>query len=179
VDLVVFGRRAGKHIADYVKHADFLPLGKEVGDAARGILARLGEAGEGPDPDRIRGRMQEVMMRDVGIYRRGREMAAAAETLKELRRHYQAVRLRDTSRAFNTHLLEILELENLLDLAYLSSVCALNRTESRGSHAREDRPDRDDENWLRHTLARLEGEEVKIGYKSVDTSVWPPKPRTY
>ncbi|MEW5900109.1 MAG: succinate dehydrogenase flavoprotein subunit [Acidobacteriota bacterium] len=179
VDLVVFGRRAGQHIAEFVKRADIPPLRRDAADSALSLLDRLRERKKGPDPERIRAKMQDVMTRQVGIYRREKDMAEAVGILRDLRREYQDVRLQDTSRAFNTHMLEILELGNLLDLAYITAVCAFNRTETRGAHAREDYPARDDGSWLKHTLARLEGEEVKIGHKPVDTSVWPPKPRQY
>ena len=68
---------------------------------------------------------------------------------------------------------------NLLDLSLITAASALNRQESRGAHSREDFPERDDENWLKHTLAYLEGDTVRFDYKPVDTSIWEPKPRTY
>jgi succinate dehydrogenase / fumarate reductase flavoprotein subunit len=89
------------------------------------------------------------------------------------------VRVQDTGGTFNTDLLEMIELGNLLDLSLITAVSAENRKESRGAHAREDFPERDDENWLRHTLAVLERDDVKIDSKEVDTSRWEPKPRVY
>jgi succinate dehydrogenase / fumarate reductase flavoprotein subunit len=83
------------------------------------------------------------------------------------------------SNAFNTHLLDILELGNLLDLAYVTAFSALNRKESRGAHSREDYPKRNDDKWLKHTLAWLEEDNIKIDYKTVDISRWKPKPRIY
>ena len=76
-------------------------------------------------------------------------------------------------------LLDVLELGNLLDLALITARCAQNRTESRGAHARDDFPERDDCNWLKHTLAWLDAGTVRISYKPVDVSVWAPKPRAY
>jgi succinate dehydrogenase / fumarate reductase flavoprotein subunit len=101
------------------------------------------------------------------------------DKLKELRDQYKNISVQDSSRSFNSHLLEILELGNLLDLAYLTTASALNRKESRGAHAREDYPERDDANWLKHTLTWLIQDEVKIGSKPVDISRWKPKPRKY
>ncbi|MGD9346842.1 MAG: succinate dehydrogenase/fumarate reductase flavoprotein subunit, partial [Candidatus Aminicenantes bacterium] len=98
---------------------------------------------------------------------------------KEMRQAYKNVRANDASKAFNTQVLEVLELGHLLDLAYMATACALNRTESRGAHAREDYPKRDDQKWLKHTLAWLEGDTIRLDYKNVDLSHWPPKPRKY
>jgi succinate dehydrogenase / fumarate reductase flavoprotein subunit len=179
VDLVVFGRRAGQHLAGFVAQADLpeLPAGAADHTAAR--LARLKDGESGPPPEQLRERMQDVMTSKVGIYRNGTDMGAAVEVLKGLREAFQDVRCPDSSTAFNTGLLEVLELGHLLDNAYITAVCALNRQESRGAHAREDFPERDDANWLKHTLARLEGDAVSIDTKPVDISRWEPKPRKY
>jgi succinate dehydrogenase / fumarate reductase flavoprotein subunit len=96
-----------------------------------------------------------------------------------LRHEYQGVGPRDAGLAFNTELVDIFELGNLLDLAYITAGCALHRRESRGAQAREDCPERDDPSWLRHTLAWLRDDRVDIGSKPVDVSIWPPKPRKY
>jgi succinate dehydrogenase/fumarate reductase flavoprotein subunit len=80
---------------------------------------------------------------------------------------------------FNTDILELIELGNMLDLSLMTAAAALNRTESRGAHSREDYPERDDDNWLKHSLAYLEGDTVRMADKPVDTSIWEPKPRTY
>jgi succinate dehydrogenase / fumarate reductase flavoprotein subunit len=123
--------------------------------------------------------MREVMMEKVGIYRQGPAMAEAVDRIAALREAYRAVRAQDSSRGFNTDVLEILELGHLLDLSLLTAASARARTESRGGHAREDHPQRDDQRWLKHTLAWLEGDRVRLGYKGVDVTVWQPKPRTY
>jgi succinate dehydrogenase / fumarate reductase flavoprotein subunit len=123
--------------------------------------------------------MRDVMMEKVGIYRKGPAMDQAVEELAALRQEYRAVRAQDSSRAFNTDVLEILELGHLLDLALVTAASAQARTESRGGHAREDYPQRDDQRWLKHTLAWLEPAGVRLDYKGVDVSVWQPKPRTY
>lgn len=179
VDLVVFGRRAGIHIADYIKNADLLDFGKEVAEPAKKRIAELTDGKKGPHGEKIREKMQFVMMENIGVYRNEAGMAKAVDVLRELREAYTKVRVQDRSKAFNTNLLEILELGNLLDLALITAESARNRKESRGAHSREDFPDRDDENWLKHTLAWLDQDAVRIDYKPVDISIWEPKPRMY
>ena len=179
VDLVVFGRRAGIHIADYVKNADSLSFGKDVAASAKKRIAQLTDGNKGPHGEKIREKMQFEMMENVGVYRNETDMAKTVHVLQELREAYAKVRVQDQSKAFNTDLLEILELGNLLDLALITAESARNRKESRGAHSREDFPDRDDENWLKHTLAWLDQDAVRIDYKPVDLSLWEPKPRTY
>jgi len=179
VDLVVFGRRAGRHLSAYLAEA-LPPPPAEVALAAAGRdLERLRDGRRGPSAALIRERMQVAMMEKVGIYRNGSDMAAAVDLLQQLRAEFRDVRPGDRSRGYNTDLLEVLELGNLLDLALLTAQSALNRRESRGAHSREDFPERDDAAWLRHTLAWLEGDRVRLDYRPVAVTVWPPKARTY
>ncbi len=179
LDLVVFGRRAGQHIGDYVKQADAPQLDAAAAEPAREWMARLTEGTSEHHGGHITDEMQTVMMEKVGIYRNAGDMQAAVEAVQQLRQRYQAVRVQDTGKQFNTDLLELIELGNLLDLSLITAASAANRTESRGAHSREDYPERDDDQWLKHTLAYLEGDAVRIDYKPVDTSIWKPKPRTY
>jgi len=179
LDLVVFGRRAGQHIGDYVKQADALPLSKDAPEAAREWIRRLTDGRSGPHGGHIMEEMQTAMMEKVGIYRNAGEMQQAVDAVKDLLARYLAVRVQDRGKQFNTDLLDTIELKSLLDLSLVTAASALNREESRGAHSREDFPDRDDDQWLKHTLAYLEGDDVRIDYKAVDTSIWEPKPRTY
>ena len=135
LDLVVFGRRAGRHMAEYIREAD-VPL--LPGDAARPALEwinRLRDGKEGPHGGHILQELQTTMMEHVGIYRNKRDMTRAVEKIRGLRERYLAVRVQDKSDGYNTDLLELMELGNLLDLALITATSALHRTESRGAHS--------------------------------------------
>jgi succinate dehydrogenase / fumarate reductase flavoprotein subunit len=179
LDLVVFGRRAGRHIGDYVKDVVVPSVSQDVADMASRWIEQLTDGQTGPHGGHIMEEMQTAMMENVGIYRNEQDMQAAVDKIQNLLDRYQKVRVQDNGRAFNTDLLELIELRNQLDLSLLTAASALNRQESRGAHSREDFPDRDDDNWLKHSLAYLDGDTVRIEYKTVDTSIWEPKPRTY
>ena len=157
-------------------------IGADPEGPARALIERLTDGQSGPHGGTIRQKMKDVMMEKVGIYRNGTDMASAVEVLKELREAFQEVRCPDSGTAFNTALLEVLELGHLLDNAYITAVCALNRQESRGAHAREDFPERDDANWLKHTLAHRDQDgKPALSYKGVfiDWDRYPPQERKY
>ncbi len=179
VDLVVFGRRAGQHIARFVKGNHPARVVDDAPEAARALVDRLTAGGKGPDSGDIRDEMETVMMEKVGVFRTAADLAAAVEEIRTLRRRWTEVRAQDGQRRFNTDVLGILELQNLLDLAYVTATAARERTESRGAHARDDFPARDDARWLQHSLAWLEKDGVRLGGRPVDVSRWAPKPRTY
>ena len=142
-------------------------------------LERLRDGRKGPHVGPFYSGMQASMMSKIGVYRNEGSMNEAIGEIRELRDRYREVRVDDDSKVFNTDILGVLELENLLDLSLVTAVAAENRKESRGAHSREDYPERDDPNWLKHTLTSLENGDVRIDYKAVDTSIWEPKPRTY
>ena len=179
VDLMVFGRRAGRDMARYVREHDFLPLPAEPEcQACDEVSSLLGGTGAERVAD-IRTALQEVMMDNVGVFRVEEQMQAAIDKIHELQERYRKVGIKDKGKTFNTELLEAIELGYLLDLAEVTAASALARQESRGAHSREDYPQRDDENWLRHTLAYRVGKEVKLEYKPVSITRFEPKPRTY
>jgi succinate dehydrogenase / fumarate reductase flavoprotein subunit len=106
-------------------------------------------------------------------------MQQALSTLQELKERYTRVRIDDRGRVFNTDLLEAWELGCLLDCAEVTAMSALHRIESRGAHAREDFPQRDDDHWMKHTLARLEPGRITLTYKPARITLFQPKVRVY
>ena len=179
VDLVVFGKRAGKAMAQFVKETDFISISTDVTEFAEFRISKLRNGKKGPQPEDLRLQMREVMTKNVGVYRNEKSMIEAVNKLRTLREQYKEVQIQDTNKSFNTDLLEVLELGNLLDLAYISAFCALQRKESRGCHSRTDYTERDDTNWLIHSLAWLKDDDIITDSKPVDITRWEPKPRTY
>jgi succinate dehydrogenase / fumarate reductase flavoprotein subunit len=127
----------------------------------------------------IRRELQQVMMDDIGVFRVEEQMQTAVTKIHSLQERYRHVSLDDKGKKFNTELLEALELGYLLDLAEVTAESALARTESRGAHSREDYPQRDDENWLKHTLAYRTDRGIELKHKPVSITRFQPKPRTY
>ncbi len=179
LDLIVFGKRGGIKIAEYVKGADFAPLPPEPeGWAVREIERVMKSQGKEKIAP-LRAEMQELMMRDVGVFRMEEHLQQVLEALKALKERYQEARIDDHGRCFNTDLLEAIELGNLLELAEVTTASALLRTESRGAHTREDFPKRDDTNWLKHTLARQVNDRIEFSFKPVVITKFQPKERKY
>ncbi len=179
VDLVVFGRRAGLHMARYAAGTDLGDSPSEPGARAIELLERL-RTGTGDRAVTIRDEMQQVMTRNVSVFRDAAELDGAKKTIAELRERYKNVRIDDKGQRFNLDLMEAFELGCLLDCAHATVNSAENRTESRGAHYREDYPDRNDTDWLKHTLAFLtERDDVKFDYKPVSITRFQPKERVY
>jgi succinate dehydrogenase / fumarate reductase flavoprotein subunit len=179
VDLVVFGRRAGRDMARFIRENDFVSLPPDPGcEACDEVAYLLGSTGTESAAD-IRKELQKVMMDNIGVFRIEDQMQAAIDKIHELQERFRQVGLQDRGKKFNTELLETLELGYLLDLAEVTAESALARKESRGAHSREDYPERDDENWLAHTLAYRTDKGVALKYKPVTITRFEPKPRTY
>jgi len=180
LDLVVFGRRAGRHMAEFCKETDLAPLPQDALDATRETFDRLFSGQGDESPAKIREELQWTMMDYVGVFREQAGLEHAVQKVRELKERYTRIRVQDRSRVFNTDVLEAWELGNLLDVAEVTAVCALNRTESRGAHSREDYPERNDKEWLKHTLAyRTEDGGIEIRYKPVIITKFEPKERVY
>ncbi|HWD07736.1 MAG TPA: succinate dehydrogenase flavoprotein subunit [Actinomycetota bacterium] len=183
LDIIVFGRRGGIAMAAYGADAPLpeLPDSPEAG--AEAMLAKLweGEISEGAERIApLRAELQEVMMRECGVVRTETSLARVEGIVAELRERYAQAAVEDRGRAYNTDLLEGVELGCLLDLAEVTVVAARARTESRGAHYREDFPKRDDERWMRHSLATRQADgSIELTYKPVTLTRYQPMERKY
>ncbi|KGE03433.1 succinate dehydrogenase flavoprotein subunit [Pseudohaliea rubra] len=183
LDLVVFGRASGLFIESALREGIELrePAADDIDEATRG-LRRINESSSGEKAADLRKELQSVMQNHFGVFRKGDFMRDGIGKLDELRERIANVHLEDKTQAFNTARLEALELQNLFDVAEATAVAAEQRTESRGAHAREDFQERDDENWLCHSLyfpgeRRVGKRAVNFTPRTVDT--FQPKVRTY
>ncbi|MFN3233195.1 MAG: succinate dehydrogenase flavoprotein subunit [Alphaproteobacteria bacterium] len=187
IDLVVFGRaaahRAGEIITPGEKHAD---LPADAGDNSVALLDHYRHASGGTPTAEIRLNMQRTMQNNCAVFRTGEVLDEGVGLIKEVWDQMPDIRVSDRSLVWNSDLIESIELDNLIRQAVVTMNSAANRTESRGAHAREDYPDRDDENWMKHTLAWFDDGKVEIDYRPVhsytlsnDVSYIEPKARVY
>ncbi|GAA1853146.1 succinate dehydrogenase flavoprotein subunit [Myceligenerans crystallogenes] len=202
LDINVFGKRSGRSAAAYARTASFTDLPENPADA---VVAQLTELRERPDGERIadiRRALQETMDANAQVFRTGESLNQALADIRELRKRYQNASVQDKGKMFNTDLLEAIELGFLLDIAEVTVVGALNRKESRGGHYREDFPDRDDANYMQHTMAyrrpaaaadeadghiagyfdhveEFDGYKVVLGSKTVTQTRYEPMERKY
>ncbi len=178
-DLLVFGRRAGRNAAAFAATAEFGTLPRDVKDRAR---AMVDKALNGPRKERVshlRSELQASMMDNASVFRTHETLTAQVAKLEELMRRYEDIGVEDKGKVYNTELMEAIELGFLLDNARLLVHAALNRKESRGAHSREDFKERDDENWLKHTLVHKDGDGLRIDYKPVTLGRYQPMARVY
>jgi succinate dehydrogenase / fumarate reductase flavoprotein subunit len=180
LDLIVFGKHSGLRAAEFANGADFQPLPADPTGFTRARFDLIRNAQGNEKILEISSQMKTVMMDSVGMFRTGEGMQSALETVHELRERYKHIPLHDQGKIFNTEMINIWELGNLLEIAELVTVCALARTESRGAHARDDYPKRDDVNWLKHTLSWLKPDgAIELRYKPVVITKYQPKERVY
>ncbi|GAA4663500.1 succinate dehydrogenase flavoprotein subunit [Streptomyces chumphonensis] len=184
LDINVFGRRAGVAAADYAATADFVELPEGPETFVVEEVERLRGATGSERVTDIRKALQETMDKNVMVFRTEQTLKEAVAEVGALRERYRNVSVQDKGRRFNTDLLEAIELGNLLELAEVTAVSALARKESRGGHYREDYPNRDDVNFMRHTMAYREvgddgTESIRLDYKPVVTTRYQPMERKY
>ena len=174
LDLVVFGRAAGKHIEEMLGQGMEQREASETDiEQAQNRLSRLNESNSGESVAKLRDELQDVMQNHFGVFRRGDFMQDGIQKLSALRERIANVHLSDKSQTFNTARIEALELENLFEVAEATAIAAEGRNESRGAHARDDFRERDDENWLCHSMffpndKRVGKREVNFSPKTVD-----------
>ena len=166
-DLVVYGKLSGKHMAEYCERAELLPLPENAAAEVMAEFDRLRNNKGKVKGHELRQKMQATMTRNVSVFRTEETMEQALEELDDLLEQYQAVEVQDKGKQFNTDLLEAWELGCLLELSEVTAISALARLESRGAHARDDFPDRDDELWLKHTLCHKDSDGYRLDYKEV------------
>ncbi|MEM7118782.1 MAG: succinate dehydrogenase flavoprotein subunit [Chloroflexota bacterium] len=180
VDLVVFGRRSGVKMAEFCKTASLEELPANSADEVMAEFDRIRNGSGGVKPYELRNQMQETMTENVGVFRTEDTMSKAVDDLRILRAEFNRnIQIDDKGKQFNTDLLEAWELGCLLELAEVTAVSALARPESRGGHARDDYPKRNDEEWLKHTLCSLEDGKLSLDYKPVVLGRYEPKERVY
>jgi succinate dehydrogenase / fumarate reductase flavoprotein subunit len=189
IDLVVFGKAAGLQCAKSVKPGEKHPdLPKDAGDESLARFDKYRNANGGTPTAKLRLAMQKAMQEDAAVFRTGETLAKGRARIDEIYKSMSDIAVSDRSMIWNSDLVETLEFENLIQQALVSVEGAVTRTESRGAHAREDFPTRDDQNWMKHTLAWLDPKTgwVRLDYRPVhtytlsnDVEYIPPKARTY
>jgi len=183
LDILVFGRAAGEDIIGFLKdNPNHRPMNQASVDRAMQRLERWDQKGEGESVKQVKDDLKKVMEDHCGVFRTKDVMAEGVEQIKKIRERMPDVRLTDTSRVFNTARIEAMELENLVDIGMSVMKSALVREESRGAHSRMDFPDRDDTNWLKHSLYSLEDDRIDfkpVRTKPLTVDSFPPKARVY
>ena len=189
LEIVVFGRACGNQVLNRLReHRYHIPISPDSWRRGAERVERwLSQAPHADEPVRVadlRLQMQQIMQDHFSVYRTGELMEEGNERLQALAARLDDAHIDDKHRIFNSELVEALELENLMAVAQVTAAGAYARNESRGAHAREDYPDRDDRNWMKHTLAYLGDDGVRLDYKPVrqkpmTVESFPPKARVY
>jgi succinate dehydrogenase / fumarate reductase flavoprotein subunit len=187
LDINVFGKRAGNNAVEYIKTAEAVPLPEDPAGAVRRMIDELRTSTGTERIAAIRKELQDEMDRNAQVFRTDESLAQVTETIHRLRDRYRNIQVQDKGKRFNTDLLEAVELGFLLDLAEVVVYSARNREESRGGHMRDDFPKRDDENYMKHTMAYLTGDphssdaadHITLDWKPVVITRYQPMERKY
>ncbi|ARJ06046.1 succinate dehydrogenase flavoprotein subunit [Cnuibacter physcomitrellae] len=187
LDINVFGKRSGNNAAEYVQTVDFTPLPPNPAEAIVSLVASLRDSNGTERIAAIRKELQDEMDKNAQVFRTDESLAAVTETIHGLRERYKNIQVQDKGKRFNTDLLEAIELGFLLDLAEVVVFSARNRQESRGGHMRDDFPKRDDEKYMKHTMAYLTGDphsadaadHITLDWKPVVVTRYQPMERKY
>lgn len=182
LDTLVFGRRSGDGVAEYVQSNDWTPINEETAkrsreDAIKDIFDR---PADGLRAAGLRMEMGTAMNDGIAVFRNEEGMQKALDTVRSVRERYSQVSVHNKGRVFNTDLLSVMELDYMLDVAEVIGVGAIERKESRGAHAREDYPDRNDAEYLKHTIvSRSADGQPELSYMPVTMTKWEPQVRSY
>tara|TARA_Y100000590_G_scaffold37882_1_gene40752 strand:- start:13923 stop:15608 length:1686 start_codon:yes stop_codon:yes gene_type:complete len=182
LDTIVFGRRSGQGSTDYAKSTDWVNI--DENSVIRGAEDKIKEIFARPSGGlrtaNLRSEMGSAMNDGIAVFRNEEGMKKTLESVRSVRDRFPKISLDNKGKIFNTDLLSVLELEFMLDVAEVIGIGAIERKESRGAHAREDYPDRNDEEYLKHTVVNLdENGEPKLNYIPVTMTQWEPQVRTY
>ena len=179
VDILVFGRRAGRHAGKYIEENDWVPLPPSPDGPAQDLVNQVLSGNGNERAAAIRDTLQDEMMDKAGVFREAKGLEAMQQKLRELRQRYRQVKVEDRGRKYNTELLEVIELGGMIEISEALVAGALARQESRGAHSREDFPKRDDPGWLKHTLAYQTPKGIELKFKPVTITKFEPKERKY
>jgi succinate dehydrogenase / fumarate reductase flavoprotein subunit len=187
LDINVFGKRAGRYSVEYANGAEFVPLPEDPSKEVRELVERLRTSNGTERVAVLRKELQEEMDRNAQVFRTEESLLSVTRTIQGLRERYQHIGIQDRGKRFNTDLLEAIELGFLLDIAEVVVYSALNRKESRGGHMRDDYPDRNDADYMQHTMAYLTGDahsadasdHIRMDWKPVVITHYQPMERKY
>jgi succinate dehydrogenase / fumarate reductase flavoprotein subunit len=179
LDAVVHGRRTGKTIVKFLRDAELMPIPENAEEKDRAMFAKLYATTSGENADKIRVRLKEEMTNKCGVFRNEKDLLSMLDTIHELKEKFKNISMMHKGVVFNTELMEIIELGNLLEFSDAIVTGALARKECRGAHWRIDHPKRDDENWLKHTIAFKTEKGIELKYKPVTILNYQPQERKY